>query len=69
MAKERMLAKVKVIYPAAAGVKNEKWVTVGAAFKLDSGQINIILDTLPIRDWNGQLVLFPDERGGEGGRD
>lgn len=66
MAKERLLAKAKVDYPSGQGVKS-KWVTLGVAFKLDNGQINIILDTLPIRDWKGSITLFPDERGGEGG--
>lgn len=41
--------------------RKEKWVTVGTAFFMPSGQINIVLDTLPVLqdEWDGgTLVIF-----------
>lgn len=63
-----MLAKAKVQYPSARHGAGEKWVTIGTAFKVSDTQINVILDTIPIRDWNGSFVLFTDDRGTEGAR-
>lgn len=47
-----------------SGNEKTKWVSVGAAFELESGQINLVLDTLPVMpsQWNGTIYLFPRSR-------
>jgi hypothetical protein len=40
-----------------------KWCNVGTAFEVSEGQINLVLDTLPVDNmlWNGNIVLFKKE--------
>lgn len=55
--RRRYIASVQLYKPGG----KKKWVTVGAGFELDSGQINLVMDTLPIdpSQWNGTICLFP----------
>jgi hypothetical protein len=62
-------AKVKIYrrVPSATADKltevREHWAPVGSAFELPSGQINLIIDLLPVREatWDGCIALFPRE--------
>lgn len=40
--------------------QRDKWISVGTAFQVSGGQINLLLDSLPIREscWDGTIVLF-----------
>ncbi len=62
MSRVRMKAKIGLRKPNFRGDR-QKWVEVGAAFVMPSGQINLVLDTLPVMqsEWDGTIVLFPPD--------
>ncbi len=53
----RYTARVKL----RRNMQRPKWVDVGSAFLLEDGRLNLVMDTLPVREdsWDGTIVLFP----------
>ena len=62
----------KFVVRAPDSSKRGRWVTVGYAWELRSGEgFSVKLNTIPVGVWDGALVLLPpfqngDEQPGEG---
>jgi len=53
--------EVKYVVRAPDSNNRGRWVTVGVAFERKNGEdgLNIKLNTLPVGQWDGTLILLP----------
>ena len=53
--------EVKYVVRAPDSNNRGKWVTVGVAFERKNGEdgFSVKLNTLPVGDWDGTLILLP----------
>lgn len=53
--------EVKYVVRAPDSRNRGRWITVGVAFERKNGEegLNIILNTVPIGQWDGSLILLP----------
>lgn len=58
------VASYKVKFAVTRPGQSAAWSQVGLASLMDDGTIRVVLQTLPLphMNWDGQLVLFPDDR-------
>lgn len=53
------------VQTSSGAVKKKHWLRIGSGKDLPNGEILLKMDAAPIKDWSGEMRLFPvDEKEG-----